>query len=379
MGPRERRAVLMREYVAGLMVVTLVGAALLAWWPPSPRVSAAPASSADSIQILEPTSFNGVWGGPVDTQVTLDLSLDPSQPQPRGYTLGVVTSPPSASACASATPVPGVGPIQLPDTQVSDESVTFKWPAALGKASYWFCAKPTNGSGTPLVSPPAEGFTVLSNSAPQIGVFDSPNSVQAGVPAGSEVQVIVSNWFTSDGLAPQLALTQPSPSGMAAMGISITSTNLSAPPGKPGMFVGDVELPTFVAPGNYSMTATGECGAVVPNPGLTCAVSETSAAFPILAAPTPLPTTAVPTVAPTVAAIAPGARTNNTDPIAYVLPILAVAGAAALILFAIFFNLVMRQRRRTRADALAPWRSWEGSPDESDHFRVEPLPKRPKR
>lgn len=362
---------------ARLALLVLVGALVFASWLVAPHAAA---SSLGTVQIVSPQSFGGVYGGPIDTQVVLDLRFDPSQPQPRDYALGVVTSPPAPSDCSAATPIPGVGPIPLPDIQVADQTVSFKWPAGLGKGSYWFCATPLGTSGMPLVSPPMEGFKVLSDSAPQVGVFVPNSSAGAGIQAGSSVQVIISNWFTTDEQTPQLVLTQPGPTGATGtLGISITSANLSASPYKPGIYTGYVDLPSFAAAGTYSMTATGECGASDAQTNSVCAVSESSASFPVLAAPTPLPVT--PTVVPTIRAGTPVSGVTHPgaegDSISSVLPILAAEGAVALILFGIAYNLYRRRRKPltqpTRRDP------WANSPDESDHFRVEKLPKSPKR
>lgn len=374
---RARGQVSMRECAAWLAVIALVGVALLAWWLPAPRVGAAPASSADSIQIYEPISFQGKYGGPMGTQVTLALIPGGMTTQTQNYQLGVVTSPPSASSCASAIPIAGLGPVQVNasggNVAGTGQSVTFLWPSQMGKGTFWFCATPLGGSGTPLMSPVAESLTIFTANRPQL-VASQPSTLQAG----GQISVTVTNWFTSDGQAPQLSLTQPATNN-TGVNVPLTATDVSAPPGT-GTDTIFSDLPANLAQGSYTVTATGECGPSPDGVGNTCAVTEVSPAFPVLAAPTPLPTTAVPTATSSAkpGSTGAGGHTGGSDSIGDVLPVLAAEGAAALILFAIFANLVMRRRRQARATTLTTWRSWERSPDESDHFRVEPLPKRPR-
>lgn len=373
MASRVRRVVSVRACAAWLAAVALVGAALLAWWLPTPQVGAAPtssASSADSIQIDEPQSFQGKYGGPMGTQVSLALLPPPSQTaQTQEYQLGVVTSPPSASTCASAIDVAGLGPVQINwGGNLGGQEVTFTWPSQMGTGTFWFCATPVGGSGATIFSPAAESLTITTVNPPQVAVAQ-PTTLQAG----GQISVTVTGWFTSDGQTPQLALTQSSPN--SGLNYPLTATAVSAPQGM-GQYTIFSNLPANLPGGNYTVTATGECGPSPDGASTVCAVTEVSPAFPILAAPTPQPI-ATHTVA--TGAAAPSGHASGSDSIGDVLPILAAEGAAALILFVIFANLVVRQRRRARARALTAWRTWERSPEESDHFRVEPLPKRPKR
>lgn len=253
-----------------------VGLMFLAALAHAPAVSA---SGQDVIFVQSPTSGMG----PVDTQVTLSINEYSGSP----YTLSYTTTSPDSGGCASAQPMPGVGPIST--ASQAGAQVTFRWPASLGHGQYYFCADPAaGGSGGHAAS--HQPYTVLNDAAPSVQ-FTPPSSP---IQAGTSITFQLTNWITSDGqLLPQAGLL-PQGAPYSAFQVQGQMTSRAADPST-GTYAYTVLISPLTPTGTYALVVESECdmGAGTGNSG--CPVTEQSGYFDVIAAPTP---TLGPTVTP---------------------------------------------------------------------------------
>lgn len=241
-------------------------------------IPVASASGQDVISVSSPQS----WSGPVDTQVMLSINEYSSSP----YTLSYTTTSPDNGGCASAQPMPGVEP--FPTASQAGGQVTFRWPAQLGHGQYYFCADPTpGGSGGHAMS--HQPYTVLNDAAPAVQ-FSASGPIQAG----TSVTFQLTNWVTSDGqLLPQVGLL-PQGAPLSALVVSGSETQQSADPAS-GSYTYQVTINPVTPAGTYTLMVESECDMGARTGNLACPVTEQSAPFTVLAAPT---ATLVPTVTP---------------------------------------------------------------------------------
>ena len=233
------------------------------------HTTVASASGQDVIYVRSPTS----WSGPVDTQITLSVSEYSGSP----YTLSYTTTSPDNGGCASAQPMPGVGPI--PTDAAQGGSITFRWPAALGHGQYYFCADPTSGSGGHAAS--HQPYTVLNDATPSVQFIPS-----SPIQAGESITFQLTNWITSDGqLQPQAGLlAQGAPySALQAQG------SLTQGPADPatGAYTYTVLISPLTPAGTYALLVESECDMGAGTGNVSCPVTEQSGYFTVLPAPTP--------------------------------------------------------------------------------------------
>lgn len=271
-------------------IVFGLGLALMGWVATMP---AARASGQDVIFVQSPTS----WSGPVDTQVTLSINEYSGSP----YTLSYTTTSPDSGGCASAQPMPSVGPI--PTASQAGGQVTFRWPASLGHGQYYFCADPVaGGSGGHAAS--HQPYTVLNDTVPAVH-FTATSPIQAG----TSIIFQLTNWMTSDGqMLPQAGLLAPGAPYSAFQVQGAIEPNSPSDPAT-GSYTYSVQISPLTPAGSYALVVEGECvmGAGTGNAG--CPVTEQSAPFTVTAAPTP---TLGPTVTPL--PLATQAHTVNQTP-----------------------------------------------------------------
>lgn len=356
--------------IGGMALLALVGALLVSVGWHVPVVSA---SSAGSVQIVWPVAYQGNYSGPVDTAMSLAVYPAPSATQPQSYQLRVLTSTPTDAACASAPVMPGVAQFTLDPSAQVPTAVNFHWPARFGKGKYWFCATPVDGSGAKVTSAAAESFTVLTDTAPSVKV-DQPYGVF--IRTGDTITVTLTGWTASDNQDPQLLASVGPIAGLQLPNQSVNEDLATK------TYTITTTIPADGNAGTYTITAQGECGQNQNDGKWECAVSEASQPFKVIAGPIQATPTTPPTPTTTPATNlgghftgTPGASANGSDSITSVLPILVAEGIAALLLFGVAANLYRRQRRALRA-AEERRRAWGTSPGESDHFRVEALPRR---
>lgn len=266
-----------------------VGLMFLAALVQTPQVAA---SGQDVIFVQSPTS----WAGPVDTQVTISINESSGSP----YTLSYTTTSPDSGGCASAHPMPGIQPI--PTSSGQGGWVTFQWPAQLGHGQYYFCADPApGGSGGHAAS--HQPYTVLNDAAPAVQF-----AVSSPVQAGDSILFALTNWVTSDGQQqPQVGLLAQGAPISAILPQGAMQPNGPGDPAN-GAYTYQIQISPLTPAGTYTLVVEGECSNNgVGAPG--CPVTEQSAPFTILAAPTP---TLGPTVTPL--PLATQAHTGNQTP-----------------------------------------------------------------
>lgn len=261
--------------MAGRALALALGFVFLAALTSTPKVAA---SGQDVIFVESPKS----WSGPVDTQVALIIE----EYSGSAYTLSYTTTSPDNGGCASAQPMPGVGPIQTA-TQASAQ-VTFRWPATLGHGQYYFCADPApGGSGGHAAS--HQPYTVLNDTAPAVQV-----STNSPIQAGTSITFQLTNWVTSDAqLLPQVGLLAQGAPYSALLPQGQVTTN-SSDPGS-GSFAYTMQISPITPAGTYALVVESECDMGAGTGNIACPVTEQSGYFDITAAPTP---TLGPTVTP---------------------------------------------------------------------------------
>jgi hypothetical protein len=266
-----------RLFVAGIFGAL---ALILLWAGPRP---AALASSEGSV-VISPSS------GPVGTAVEADISLSFDPPQ--SYTLTATSTDPAQGGCASAQPIPGVGPVTVGQ---QGGHAQFSWPSAFASGQYWLCASPQGGSGPSVPSAHSlQPYTVTAANAPSptpvIGghldqshtYVDAPNG---DVTAGSTVTVIVTGWVTPDDAAPTtVKLVLPDSS---TVGVPFTIGPKSSP--QDGSYALAVTVPASMAPGEYTFEIDGAYQATTAPFQVIAPVTATAVATPIRARGQPIP------------------------------------------------------------------------------------------
>lgn len=316
-----RRPRMWAGLLVGMIAPVLILAGSVIFHAPS-----ASASSVGSIIIDAPSSYSG----PIDTQITLEIRLYPSVSTP--YTLAVTTTSPDQGGCSTARALSGVPPVQVAAPMGGEAQ--FRWPAGLGHGQYWFCASPTTGGG-PLASSPSmmPPLTILTDAAPTVQLI----SPTGRVPAGTAVTIAVSNWVTSDKAPPvRLALLRQ---GSSTYAVPDLGAQVASGPDDPatGTYTLSATVPSYITAGTYAIVALGQ-GDVNPQTKARdlYTVSEQSASFMVIAAPTP--TVSVP-------ASQSGTESRaGSDPVRGISPLLLGSGAAVVLIILVTLGLVISRR-----------------------------------
>ena len=278
---------------------------------------------------LSPTS--GAVGTQVTASITAPITAETT------FILSATATAPSAGGCASARPLPGVGPVQV-GTQGG--GTTFAWPASLGQGAYWICASQADGKGQVVYSP--QPFTVLAPGAPTptptapttyttVTLVDAP---AAGLLPGATVRVHVQGWSSSAGTPPKyvdFALDDVCSgnvidASLCSKGTRNATFSIESAPAA-GEYVLAVTVPTPIAPGPYHIKIGGDAGSVTSTTSLTVLPPVM-----VLRAPTP----------------APASTGASPSPVAMLVALPPVVPLAALLLVLVVVALVSVLVRRNR-------------------------------
>jgi hypothetical protein len=214
-----------------------------------------------------------------------------------------------------------------------------------------------------VTSGATQSFKVLTDVAPTVRIAPPTG----GLKAGSALALTVANWITSDGGAPsQIGVLMRGGADSSIVDVDTQSTG--AADTAAGTYALTATVPTDEPAGWYTVVARGECDQGALGKGsVTCAVTERSAFFTVLAAPAPTAAPVTPT--PQGSLVGHGGAFGTGIDWFWV-----IAGAAVLLVILAGLSIYMTTRAHARAARQRAnrrdRRDRRGSPDRAnDRYR----------